>query len=202
MHCRQIIAHCAARSGNKLAVTFLFVATALLAGCTAIARDMAITELPTYSATAAAWGKPAPGQGRVVVLYPRLPAGGFGPIAGAGGGEGLVTLTMDDGKYTTHVPDEIFVFIDVPAGAHTVSTKLYGGGIIGQTMMADTQRTSFTLAPGETKYLKVVNTQLERAPPVLVGRAEAEAALAGMRHRWKTPLPFNQQTDPTPAFHI
>jgi hypothetical protein len=64
--------------------------------------------------------------------------------------------------------------------------------------MADMQRTSFSLVAGERKYLKVMDTQLERAPPLVLSRGEAEASLAKLRHRFKTPLSFDRQTDPNP----
>jgi hypothetical protein len=202
MHCRQSIAAGAARAGKNFISVGLILAAGFLAGCTAVVHNVAVSQLPTYSATSAAWAKLAPGQGRLVVLYPKLPAGGFGgPFSGAGGGEGLVRLSIDN-KYTTIVADEVFVFIDLPPGAHTASTKLFGAGLV-MDAADEPKKVAFSLAPGETKYLKVVSVQYSRGPPEILSQGEAESLLASIRHKFQSPLPFDKQNEPPPpAFHF
>jgi hypothetical protein len=202
MHRQQSISDGAARNRRKFLSAILILSAALLTACAAVIHNVAVSQLPTYSATAAAWGKPAPGQGRVVVLYPKLPLAGVGgPLSGAGGGEGLVRLNVDD-TYTTIVADEVFVFIDLPAGPHTASTKLFGAGLL-MDAADEPKKISFSLAPGETKYLKVVSVQYARGAPEILRQGEAESLLAAIRHKFATPLAFDKQNEPPPpAFHI
>lgn len=154
----------------------------LLCGCTAMIHDAVVDTYPSYAEAMKAAPALPSGYGRIVVYYPRLPAAGLGS-----GGAGIQTVTVDKTE-KTHVGDQTFVFIDLPAGPHSVSNVAAGGG-----MFSTSYDTSVQLKAGETLFVELVAEVLDRQPPKVVPADQAQQKLADVRHNYKLAMPFNQQ---------
>jgi hypothetical protein len=163
---------------NVAAIGMLAAMSIGSAGCLqtmgASMHDNVIKKFPTYAQTKAVWGAVPEGYGRVVVFFPRLALGGITP-GGYGYGWSLIKL---DKSAQTHVVDQTFVFVDLPAGKHSVS--LGGGVILGPAPL------EFDVKPDETMYIHASRLKI-------VPSQEAEPLLEDLRHGYQKPLPFDKQ---------
>lgn len=126
----------------------------------------AVSKFPTFAETEAAW-RPIPAEhGRVVVFV----HGGIDVLG--------IRVGFEDGK-NVFLLNKTFVFIDLPAGKH--SMKLLGMILIGP------EPVEFVVAPGDITYLRVAG----RKNPL--DAKEAQAFLPVVHHRYRLPLPFDQQ---------
>jgi hypothetical protein len=157
-----------------------------LGGCTAIMHDVVVNSFPDYATTMKNAPPLSANNGRIIIFYPRLPMAGFNPVPLTGpGGFGIVTVLVDMTEKTS-VGDQTFVFIDLPAGSHTISHTRGG-------LLADTYDASIDLKAGETKFVQVVSEQFEKGPAKAISPAQAQQMLANMHHNFNQPFPFNQQ---------
>ena len=166
--------------------TALVPAVLFLGGCTAIVHDAVVNAFPEYGVTMRSAPQLPPGNGRVVIFYPRLPMAGFNPVPLSGGGYATVKVIIDKMEQTS-VGDQTFVFIDLPAGRHTVSYTRGG-------LLANTYDAPFDVRAGRTTFVEIISEQFEQGPAKVVSSDEALKLLANTHHNFKEPLPFNQQT--------
>jgi hypothetical protein len=121
-----------------------------------VLHDSIVGSFPDYAMTMKNAPALPPSYGRVIILYPRLPMAGFNPIPlGGPGGFGIVTVLVDKTEKTT-VGDQTFVFVDLPAGSHTVSHTRGG-------LLSGTYDTSIDLKAGETKFIQIISEHSRRA---------------------------------------
>jgi hypothetical protein len=162
----------------RFAASVAFLALAL-SGCVQLAtvgaHDSAVQGFPNFAETRGAWGPIPPGHGRVVMFYPRVPTIGT-VISGSLCGNPL-GLKVDESPGPV-IGDQLFVFVDLPAGRHT----FYYRGLI-----AGPGPTDVDIQAGQIAYLRVGG----KVTPM----AEADAAplLAQVRHLYRKPLPYNRQ---------
>jgi hypothetical protein len=152
-------------------------------GCMAIVHDAVVSSQPTYQAIEASWPQLEPGLGRVVIYFPRLPAAGFNPIGPVGGWMDLEVKI--DGKLTTMITDQSFVFVDLAPGSHSISHL--GHFWVNYSM-------SFEVKAGELAYIEIQRTQFESKEPKVADPKEAKNKLAKIHHQFSNSRPFNQQS--------
>jgi hypothetical protein len=140
-----------------------------------MAHDDAVKNFPTYAQTKAAWGAVPEGYGRVVFFINKLGMNPFTPVAGSG----YVCFAYEvDAFPKILMIDQTFVFIDLPAGRHSI-----GVGNVASERLTPTE---FDLLPGEIKY---INGNLKTVPS-----QEAEKQLEKIHHNFQKALPFNKQS--------
>ena len=148
-------------------------------------HDAVVDVYPGYSETMRNAPPLAPGTGRVVVFYPRLPMAGFNPVPFSGpGGFAIVKLTIDTDE--TSVGDQTFVFVDLPAGLHQL-TYTRGG------LLANNYSISLDVKEGKTIFVEIVSEQLKEGYGQIVPADQAQQLLTSIHHNYKQPLPFNRQ---------
>jgi hypothetical protein len=140
------------------------------------AHDKTVKEFPTYTETKAAWGTVPDGYGRVVLFIEKLGINPFSPVSGSGYTSFIYEV---DSSVQTGMPDQTFVFIDLPAGKHFFNCYPVGSSYHGKP-------TEFDVIAGKTMY---INAGLKMA----TGR-EAENQLEKMHHNFKNALPFDKQS--------
>jgi len=144
------------------------------------AHDNAVEKFPAYAQTKAAWGEIPAGHGRVVLFIEKS---GVNPFMLAGSGFDSFAFEIDSSK-KVDVVDQVFVFIDLPAGKHTVNS-FYGG------YPHQKKPEQFEVLPGETKY---IGGDLKS-----VASEEAERKLDSIYHNFEKALPFDKQEASAPS---
>lgn len=148
-------------------------------------HDVVVDAFPSYSETMKNAPSLAPGNGRVVIFYPRLPMAGFNPVPYSGsGGFAIVQLIIDSDQ--TSVGDQTFVFIDLPAGLHAV-TYTRGG------LLANAYSRTVDVEAGKTTFVEIISEQFKQDYGKVVSSDEAQKLLVNIHHNFKQPLPFNQR---------
>jgi hypothetical protein len=133
-------------------------------------HDREVNKFSKYSETKASWGPVPGGYGRVVIFFEKW---GVFP-SGFGSQSFLVKI---DQLPKTEFADQTFIFIDLPAGKHSISYTIKGS-------LSWTTPKEFEVLPGEIKYIRPWKTMTNQ---------EAEAQLESIRHFYKQPLPFDKQ---------
>jgi hypothetical protein len=147
------------------------------AGCYQLTRasvhDKVISKFPTYAQTKASWDPVPEGYGRVVIFCPRNTASWLGP-----GGTGYIVLWIKVDKLDeTPLVDQTFVFIDLPAGEHSI--RLGGDLVYSPVPLV------FEVITGEFIY---INAGLKLVPD-----KEAQPLLKNIHHSFQKPLPYDKQ---------
>ncbi len=141
------------------------VLTLTLGSC--LASFLSEGDRPSYEAVSAMWDDMAPGCGRIVLYRPET-------IVVAEMVTGLPSTwpVRLDGDASADLPRHSFVFADVAAGSHSVSSA-------GRTI-------KFEVRQAETVYI-----ELESGIPRLIATTDALERLQGLEHRFRDDLPFN-----------
>ncbi len=152
-----------------------------LSGCGLMMHEMMTSSLPTFEATEKMWPALHPNEGRVVVYWPRLPAGGMSIFAPGGGA--IAPVYLDDGQPIS-INDETFLFADLSPGRHKVEFKL----------AALRPRTSVSLdvKAGTYTYVKLGANQFLDSGPVVVDAETARRDLQSLKHHRKEIVPANR----------
>jgi hypothetical protein len=127
----------------------------------------------------------SPNDGRIIIFYPRLPMAGFNPIPFSGAGGAASVAILVDNTYKTTLLDQTFVFIDLPAGSHTLTQP--------RGWFSEDYNTPISLEAGDTKFVELVAEQFKTGPPAIVPPNQATEMLTDIHHGFKKPLPFNRQ---------
>ena len=161
-----------------LAVVISIPMVLTLAGCGAMVHDAVVKSLPSYQETINTWPSIPDGMGRVVIFYPRLPAGGFGS-----GGYDSRSVLVDD-IHKTSLADQTFVYIDLEAGKHNV---MYKGNMYRKRDI------SFDLSENELKFVEITYGRGKNPLPEIVPESDAENVLLEIKHGYKNALAFDKQ---------
>jgi len=129
-------------------------------------HDKDISTFPTYAETKAVWGAIPDGYGRVVIFFEKL--GAYGK------GSETYVIKVDQ-LPKTQLVDQTFVFIDLPAGKHSIVQEFWP---FSRTWDVDVQ-------PGEISYKSFGGKNLSKE--------FAETQLENIRHYYRQPLPFDKQ---------
>lgn len=137
-------------------------------GLPKLIHDSAVKKFPTYAETEASWEPLPAGYSRIVAFL----NGGIDPTI-------LLGVVFDNEKNGS-LSDKTFVFIDLPAGQH--SMKLTGDLIFGLPKPID-----FNTVAGEITYIRVNGRKQ------LLGSKEVQRYLGDIHHCYRLPLPFDKQ---------
>ena len=154
-------------------------------GCIAAIHQNIVEGLPTYRQTADAWPALKYGEGRVVIIYPRLPMGGIAPTPSGLMGDMSVVRFEIDRMHVGAVLDQTFVFMPLNVGRH--SLLVHNPGMLGQD-----EKLEFEIVKGQTTYIEIVARQFKKGPPVVLDEQAALTGLADLHHVYKKPVPFHQ----------
>jgi hypothetical protein len=153
-------------------VVTLAAVSGVTTGCGYAIRESLLSKAHTYADTKASWGGIPDGYSRVIILCP-----------GDAVRDSISMLKnpwvhIDDTKGWGAVGPTTFIFVDLPAGKHSIND-----------VSTNSKPVEFSVVPNDITYVKFDRDFK------LISKEEAEPLLMKMRHNYKKPLPFDKQSN-------